>query len=459
MNISVIHRDKKAPSALIWLALVIMLCFWTGTAQARCYRGPDHVDRGGDSNQGSMGFGTLNLMSAYLQPPGTIIASNVVSPSIAFSGAQAATAESVLYYCDTAADAAQVKLLVATNGDEPVGGKLEVPGYPGTYYTFYKYIGARITVVDTGQVVRRNWAEVPISIHYNAEKSRNEVKMGAVSDVRVDLIRIDSEIPSFSGGWGPDYQIATGAYTTNQPLFYYAFDMPNYPGPSAGADSNSDIRGWAVEWLAFGMYKNPQAYLYNNASCVIRNHTPMVVFPTVNTADVEAGQTVNAELRVDVECDNGVATGGLSGTGGGQTAFGFQVSPQAYKAAQSIPGLVTSAGGVEYLLSEGYGTDPAVAKGVGIRLRHGATGADMRFIGWQGNCGGSSPGLCGANTTGGGSAAGWFPVLDGASGGQATGNQTRLYEQHVIATLERIPGQTVTPGRIRAQVQVLVRVQ
>jgi len=108
-------------------------------------------------------------------------------------------------------------------------------------------------------------------------------------------------------------------------------------------------------------------------------------------------------------------------------------------------GLVTSGGAVTHLLSNGYGTDPSIATGVGISLRNAANGSAMNFLGWSGTSSGAS--------------SGWYPVLAGAHNtGSTTQNYTN-YSQTITATLSTLPGMTAKPGKVNATAYVLVKVQ
>lgn len=65
-----------------------------------------------------------------------------------------------------------------------------------------------------------------------------------------------------------------------------------------------------------------------------------------------------ADISVQIECSDDVN----SGTTGGQTTIGIQVSPGAYRAAQGL-NLINSQGGVMALVSDNYGVDPTLATG------------------------------------------------------------------------------------------------
>jgi len=135
-----------------------------------------------------------------------------------------------------------------------------------------------------------------------------------------------------------------------------------------------------------------------------------------------------------------------SGTATNQTALGVLVGPANAQSALNA-GLTTAGTGVTYLLSDGYGTDPSVATGVGVALSR-PNGTALNFLTNQ-------------YVTTGGAADGWDAVLNDATpDGPAAGGVTS-YTRTIDATFRAFaPGSTpVTPGRYNATAQVIVRVQ
>lgn len=194
-----------------------------------------------------------------------------------------------------------------------------------------------------------------------------------------------------------------------------------------------------------GMGTAPISSLTYTATCVARNVTPLVILPTISVNQLTAGQTSQAQFTINIECDNAA----VSGVSSNNTALGLQVPYESYVAAQQL-GLVSANGGVSYLLSGGYGTDSSVATGVGIALANAGNGAPMNFVGWA---------RCSAGQCPQGNDAGWYPVLNGASGGGSTAAGFTHYTTQLTATLARLPGQTVTAGKVDARAYVWVKVQ
>ncbi|WP_343723066.1 fimbrial protein, partial [Herbaspirillum seropedicae] len=145
-----------------------------------------------------------------------------------------------------------------------------------------------------------------------------------------------------------------------------------------------------------------------------------------------------------------------AGTEDNQTAFGIQVSPGALAAARML-GYVNANEGVRYLLSDQYGLDPSVATGVGISLSDAQTHQQMLFLSsslsgqWMGQSFPTGP------------TAGWYRLSSPDQSRcpppiPAAVNQYTV-EKRLTATLQKLPGQTVTSGRIFSTAYVIVKVQ
>jgi type 1 fimbria pilin len=151
-----------------------------------------------------------------------------------------------------------------------------------------------------------------------------------------------------------------------------------------------------------------------------------------------------SSFSVQVECSDTVQ----SGIGDTQTAMGFQVSEGAYSAAQSL-GLVNGSGGVSALVSDNY-FSADMAKGVGITLAHSnKPGEELIFVG--------QPGF--SSLTPGGNNAGWYPVMQGATQAGSVKSGYTYYTYSLIASLKKLNGQSITPGKVYATAYVLVKMQ
>ena len=435
---------------LFSLSIIFMLtsaiadatCTLTGIAQTE------------DDRTAMIPFGKINLTDTYLQPVGTLLATVVVPPTnYTFGGANAS---SVLWECDQA-DLNGIYFLVATNGDDRVGGFYDigaVDGLKDVYATWFAWTGLRMTM--SGVSISRYWKKVPVTRYATSSSGKIQIRLQDIPPLQAELYRI-STLPANSaasyycnglGSGGLGYASTSGTnYICTQPNAYIQLSGDSsvsfaFARDNAGADSAYSFNFWGAD-NGFGYGMRAANSLYQNPTCVARNVTPVVMLPTVSVSQLEAGINPSASFSVQVECSNSAA----SGVNSLQTAIGFQASPGAYQAAQSL-GLVNASGGVSYLVSDNYFSNE-MAKGVGIRLRN-SLGREMNFVGQPGTV---------SLTTPGGNAAGWYPVLDGASAAGSNAAGYTLYNQTMTATLSKIPGSAVTPGKVYATAYVLVKMQ
>ena len=433
---------------ILWAAVLLIPVY----SQARCSL--SGVTNASDGNSALIPFGKINLTDTYLQPVGTLLASVVVPPTNYTTNS--ATASSVLWTCD-ASDLSDIYFLVATNGDDRVGGYYDLgttDGISGAYATWFGYTGLKLTM--SGTTLTRYWQKIPVTTYATAG-TQIQIRLQDIPPLVAELYRV-STLPGTSAGssycgnnntdgGGIGLASSTGRnYTCTQPNAYIQLSGSSSAVPfghdAIGSDSNSSYNFWGAN-NGFGYGMRTANTFYQTATCVARNATPLVVFPPVSAVQLMSGGSVNANFSVQVECSNTA----VSGTAANQTAIGFQVSSGAFSAAQTL-GLVNSSGGVTALVSDNYGA-ANMANGVGISLQN-SLGTPMIFVGQPGTV---------ALATAGGSAAGWYPVLDGAS---ATGSMTSGYTQYqqvYTATLKKISGQTVTAGNVYATAYVLVKMQ
>ncbi|WP_272539674.1 fimbrial protein [Providencia sp. PROV197] len=411
-------------------------CFMTGAAQTE------------DERAALLPFGRVNMTDTYFQPVGSILSSIVVPPtSYNYGGA---TASTVLWECEKE-DLPNIYFLVATNGDDRVGGFFQIgenDGLQEVYATKFAYVGLRQTM--SGIVVTRYWQKIPIQTYTETSNGKIQIKLSDIPPLQAELIRVSSLTPAT--GARSNY-CGSGLYEANSSGIVYACNQPNayiqLVGPglghdNVGEDSSVYFRFWGAD-NGFG-YRMQHTVLSNNATCVARNATPYVLFPTVTTQALNDGGTREASFSVQIECSDSAK----SGISGGQTAIGIQVSPGSYRAAEKL-GLINATGGVSMLLSDNYETDPNLARGVGIHLYNATTQAKLFFLG-QPDYSSSTPWASGINS-------GWYPVLDGAQSMGVSVAGYSYYQQQYTAAISKIPGETVTPGKIYATAHVIVKVQ
>lgn len=403
--------------------------------------GTHNVWTGATDAAGASGLpASVNINNATFQPSGTLLASG--SASFLTMGLEAYTPDQVLFRCD-ATDEGSLFEFYATNGDNAWGGQYEdgaTFGLPGAYRTYINGTVIRITHAVTGNYFSRYWQARQLTGLERDGQGKILVKAKDFSDVRVELFRVGND--STAGGF-----TGTGNYAYSQPAAYIAFRGGGRSSAlNVGQDSLSYYSGWYADWPgAVSLYN--RLTIRRSATCSVTNVTPNVVFPIITVAELNAGASRQLPVDISFQCQTGApANTGLtafaSGTKAGRTAMGVLAPAANYQSAVAL-GLTVGGGGAALLVSDGYG-QAGVAGGVGVQLTS-TTGTPIVFLGND-------------QVTGGGATAGWYPVLDGANiAGQAGGITS--YTRRINATLRRIPGRDVTPGRFNARAQVVIRIQ
>jgi len=424
---------------MVFMLVGLLSCV---AAQARCERSNSPYTPVLDAGSSQLRFGRINITSTILQPVGTILGSTVATAG----NAVGINDETVLWRCDLA-DKDQLYEVFSTNGDDRVGGYWDIgakDGLPDYYQTWFSFAAIKITHVRSGKVFTRHWQYTKLT-NYDVKDNKILIRAKHLSPVQAELARVSTvQLGGVSNYCGNNMANGRGSspwnYSCTQPNAYIAFSGPGYPADPEGSDHAYNYRFWGDRnGVAFGM-RNAASVSYE-PTCVVRNTTPEVTFWPITIQEFQRGEIREADFSIQLECDRNVK----SGTGRNQTAMGIQVSVAAYAKAMEL-GLVDSMGGVTHLLSTNYGVDPAIATGVGIRIRDADSGQPMNFLGWPGD---ADPGT--------GAGAGWYPVFSGGvpSGSGKTVNYTRV----ITASLEKLPGEVITPGRVYAIAYVIVKVQ
>jgi len=434
-----------------------LLCFTLLLAQpagANCEI--TRISQTEDDRAAKIPFGRINLSHPAFHPDGTLLASVMVPPTqYTFGGAKAS---SVLWKCDKQdVDNGMVYFLVATNGDSRFGGEFEIgPAGSGIYGTWFDHIGLRQTMA--GITLSRHWRKVPLQSWLPVKervggklKERVHIRLVDIPPLQAELYWVEQHVPE--SGWyncsgyptAPSNSVHGISYDCIQPASYIQLVGP---GPEIPHDEVGEDHGdyhwdfWGAD-NGFGYTLWRGGTLSANPTCVVHNATPQVQFATASVQDLQNGGEVPANFSIVLDCNSAT----VSGSGSGETAIGLQVSEGAFAAAQRM-GFVRD-GGVDFLLSDQYNSDSSLAKGVGIAL-YDADGNQRRFVGWPGTVGKGHPR---------GPLAGWHPVLWGARmTGLAPPDNYHL-QLDFTARLKQLPGQTATPGKVRATAHVLVKVQ
>lgn len=379
----------------------------------------------------------LNLEGEAFQPDGSLIAKG--TDSFLNMAQPAYQPEQVLFRC-TAAEQGKLYEFYATNAKAATAGLNEdgaAYGLPGAYRAKPQGMVLRITNQITGEYYSRNWKSRPLTALDTDAQGYLLVKAKNFSGIAVEAFRLRSS----SGDW-----LETGPWPAAQPSGYIAFKGGGLSSGLVDGALNSELApGWPDMWPGtVNMYGN--VTIRRSATCTVSSPPQTVLLGTISPPALNAGGSLQQPFSVSLQCQTGPSgrpdIGTFSsGTGPDQTALAILVSPGSAAAAVA-EGFATSATSVRYLLAEGYGVDPNTATGVGIEITR-ADGTTLDLLSTR-----NAPA----------SARGWYPVLQGAVlTVQREGNS--LYSQTLTATLKKLPGKTVKPGRVRAQAQIIVQVQ
>ncbi|RQH04727.1 fimbrial protein [Paraburkholderia dinghuensis] len=392
---------------------------------------------------------TINVNVPAFVPNGTLIGS-AISPvyNLGSSGVGSYNPEQILFRCSPNADGT-IYEFYGVNGDDAYSGNIDVSGtsgIPGTFRSYYTGVVFRLTNIATGNYLSRSWQARPLTGLDRDSQNWILVKAKNFSQYQMEMFQCTVCQAGATSG--------TGTWTYVGPLGYVAF-VGGATGSTSviqgnltvGSDTATHYDGWYGTWPgAIAAYNT--VIVRRNATCAVTNATPVVLFPTITTVELNHGGSRQVPVTIQVQCQSTTPSGMsafASGTAANQTALGILASPANAQSATNA-GLTTSGTGVTYLLSDNYGT-PGIASGVGVALSR-PNGTALNFLTNQ-------------FVTTGGAASGWDAVLnDATADGPASGGFTS-YTRTIYATFKAFaPGSTpVTPGRYDATATVIVRVQ
>ena len=391
---------------------------------------------------------TAQINTSPFVPDGTLLASGVSSIyNLGSTGVGSYSPEQILFRCSPDS-AGSMYEYYATNGDNAYAGMNDVSGQsgiPGTYATYYKGLIARVTNETTGQIVTRYWQARPLTDLDQDSQGWYLVKAKNFSSYKLEFFQCSTCTPSSTTG--------SGAWGYTQPAAYSAF-VGGATGTiikgnlSVGADSATKYDGFPGTWPgSINPYGN--VLVRRSATCGVINATPIIKFPSITAAELNGGGSRQLPITIQMQCQSSTPSGMTafaSGTAANQTALGILAPPANVQSAITA-GLTATGSGVTYLLSDGYGSDPSVATGVGVALSR-TGGTPLNFLSNQ-------------YVTLGGAKDGWDAVLnDAPANGPASGGLT-TYTRTINATFKAFsPGTVpVTAGRYNATAQVIIKVQ
>ncbi len=393
-----------------------------------------------DTCNGSLGLpSVINVSDPAFQPYPTLLAS-AVAPATAYGTTGGYDPERVFVRC---APEDTIYEMYSTNADnlysgwynggDTVGNSI---GLQAAYRTAWRNVLLRLTNVSTGQYFTDIWKQrLLLGLDVDSRGYRL-VKAKNLSSVRAELFSAPLE--------STYYYAATSSrlYSYTQPAGYIAIKGPGLLYPEVGQSHNGNYLGWHYNWPgAIGLYNAVTLKRY--PTCTVLNVTPQVYFPSVSLGELNAGVSREVSFEVSFKCE----TGFTSSTAANATALGIKVSNGAAAAASAL-GLANASGGLSYLVSDRY-TETGMAKGVGIRvLRDGQV---MNLLVNENSAGGVNA-----------QARGWYPAVSGATQSVGTSGGVTRYRETFIARIEKLTEGTrpaVTPGRVEATAQIVIRVQ
>lgn len=391
-----------------------------------------------DTCTGNIGLpATVSINSgSQFQPSGTLLAS-AVGNFLTGATNKAYSSNQILYRCQLA-DAGSLFEMYATNGDNAYTGQYLASEVDGAYYDVAKNVAVRITNLSTGEYYSRYWKERQLTADsWFEDGTYIYIPASAFSNVLYEMYKISSTSYYVSAA-----NLYKDAYT--QPRGYMAFKGPGLDTNTlkAGMDSLSNYNGWYGNWPgAWSTYGN--VTYVRGALCEVKDFPAVVLLPTISSAALQSGGSSQAPFSVSLRCESGARSStSASTTSAANVAMGFLVNQPTAVAAAKTLGLVTSGGGLTWLLDNRYGSG-GVASGVGIRI-YNRSGAALNL-------------LPDRASTGSGNARGWYAFQELTS--LVSSDTVNTYSGDFTASLEALSGQTVTAGTVNAQLQVVVSFQ
>ncbi|HBM3184812.1 TPA: fimbrial usher protein StbD [Klebsiella oxytoca] len=379
--------------------------------------------------------------SANFQPEGTLLASASAS-FLSAARVGGYPANQVLFRCDVT-ELGQIYEYYATSAAETHGGMFVVPGLEEAYYTAVQNVAVRLTNQKTGEYYSRYWKRRPIpeSDVFN-DGTYIYIPASAFSDVFVELLRADDR----SKGKYIDSGYLDRPVVGEAANGHIAFQGGSLsPDLSPGADCINHNLGYGVHWPGAWSIAGQGTKYVRGAACHISDYPSLVQFPPATVADLRDGHTSQAPFSINVECESGAVSGTQASTEtSSRVAMGFLVNNATAASQARALGLTTPSGAYTWLLDNHYGAS-GVASGVGIRIYSDKLSGQPLNL------------LPGSAIKGTGNDGGWYGYQ--ALTELITSDITEIHAGAFTASLEAIPGETITQGTVNAQLQVMVSFQ
>ncbi|EKT65561.1 fimbrial protein [Providencia burhodogranariea] len=469
-------------------AITLVILLFSSYTYSSCSGVLGRSVTGWDFSTASIGVGRVNIISNYLQPIGTVLATGISNyNTIRNGGLGNLSDDSIVLTCTSPNDKNNLAWAYATNGDSRIGGFYEIPGYPGYYATQFPYVAIKLSFADTGEVFSRIWTKS--SVNVVTEDTSNGgfvIRKKHIPKVIATLVKWPEPYGKTTDANGNNvsntYCHGLGAREdsiptsqTSNPNQVWTADLYAVNGLAAGCgqpsgyinllgsggyqviigqDSNKNVYAWDYS-IPIGLNGSPAATFSYTPSCVVKTVTPYVIFPTVSINQLNSGEKISKNFDITLECDNtinkSISTAAVS--------VGLQPSLSAFNHAQTLGLIDPTTGGVTHLVSDNY-TDQNMAKGVGITLQN-SDGNSINFVSWVGCIPVASgytsycPSFTSLEQQ---RSAGWDPIMSASSQISADPvNATTSYRKTYVSTLGKINNMTPTIGKIKATATVLIR--
>lgn len=294
-----------------------------------------------------------------------------------------------------------------------------------------------MTNLSTGEYYSRYWKSRQFTTSdWFSDGTYIYIPASAFSNVLYEMFKITDTTYS--------YQSANRYVDVySQPRGYIAFKGPGISTALVdGGDSGTNYSGWYAYWPGAWSTYGSVTYV-RGAICQVSDYPTRVLLPKISVPELVAGNTSQSPFTVGLQCESGaISSTSVSTTKAANVAMGFLVNqPTAVAAAQSL-NLITSGGGLTWLLDTQYGSS-GVASGVGIRI-YDSNGAALNLLPDQSSMGTGNP-------------RGWYAWKDLTT--LVSSDTVETYSGDFTASLEALAGQTVTAGTVNAQLQVVVSFQ
>lgn len=389
-----------------------------------------------DSNFGTIGLPSVITISnsSSFQPSGTLLAS-AVGNFLTSGSSSGYTSNQVLFRCDVS-DSDSLYEMYARNGDDDYTGKYVTSEIDGAYYDNAKNVAVRLTNLSTGEYYSRYWKERKLtSDSWYSDGTYIYIPASAFSNVLYEVFKIDGteHYTNSDTRWTDSRGQPRGYITMRGP----GLDTQNL---TAGLDHASRYDGWYGVWPGNWNSSGTQTYVRGSA-CAITDYPSVVLLPTISISSLSEGSSSQATFRIGLQCEEGaISSTSASTSSSANVAMGFLVNQANSVSQANNLGLVTSGGGLTWLLDTNYGST-GVASGVGIKI-YNSNGSAINLL---------------PSKSGNGNSYGWYGFKDLTS--IVSSGSVESYSGDFTASLEAIDGQTVTAGSVNAQLQVVIEFQ